>query len=162
MVPARPKYISGKLRSFSKNFSIFFFIPHFLKIFCPRMQVSLMQKNSLPRGWKHPKIAHHPKIDFFKVWKELEIFFSYNMSSSEKNVSNLKVFFFLVFFKKFFFERSELEKKVLKSKNDFLFSKPKHLFFRKRGAPERNGSRRREWSGGAPRFRKQKVLGFWK
>ena len=33
VVPACPKYISGKLRSFSKNFSFFFFIPHFLKIF---------------------------------------------------------------------------------------------------------------------------------
>ena len=33
------------------------------------------------------------------------------------------------------------------------------FFFRKRGAPERNGSRRREWSGGAPRFRKKN--GAW-
>ena len=46
MNPACPKYISGKLRSFM----IFFFIPHFLKIFCYRIQVSQLQKINLPRG----------------------------------------------------------------------------------------------------------------
>ena len=35
VVPACPKYISGKLRHFFKKNFNFFFIPHFLKIFCP-------------------------------------------------------------------------------------------------------------------------------
>ena len=54
------------LEVFLKIFQKIFFIPHFLKIFCPRMQVSLMQKISLPRGWEHPKIAHRPKNRFFQ------------------------------------------------------------------------------------------------
>ena len=54
------------LEVFLKIFKKIFFIPHFLKIFCPRMQVSLMPKISLPRGWEHPKIAHRPKNRFFQ------------------------------------------------------------------------------------------------
>ena len=112
----------------------------------------------------HPKITKNrpltQKNDFFKVWKELEIFFFYNMSSSEKNVSNLKVLF-LVFFKSFFSKGRNLKKKFWKAKTIFYFQNPSTVFFRKRGAPERNGSRRREGSGGASRFRKQKrCLGF--
>ena len=54
------------LEVFLKIFQKIFFIPHFLKIFCPWMQVSLIQKISLPRGWEHPKIAYGPKNRFFQ------------------------------------------------------------------------------------------------
>ena len=64
VVPACPKYISGKLRSFSKSFSKIIFIPHFLKIFFPMAKVLLLQKISPPRGWEHPKIAYEPKNRF--------------------------------------------------------------------------------------------------
>ena len=42
-----------------------FFIPRFL----PKGISVAAAKNSLPRGWEHPKSAHDPKNQFAMVWK---------------------------------------------------------------------------------------------
>ena len=68
MVPACPKYISGKLRSFSKNFSKKIFHTTLFENFLPNGVSFAAAKNQPAQGWEHPKIAHDPKkIDFFKV-----------------------------------------------------------------------------------------------
>merc|ERR1712025_1362002 len=65
VVPACPKYISGKLRNFSKNFSKIFFIPHFLKIFCQQRKCRCCSKSACPGAGNTPKSLHDPKNQFF-------------------------------------------------------------------------------------------------
>ena len=78
------------------------------------------------------------------VFRALSIFFLYIMQSAKKNVSHSKVSFFF------------LEKPLFFSKGENLKTKrfERQSFFSKvgrRGALERNGGRRLEWSGRAPR-----------
>ena len=67
VVPACPKYISGKLRSFSKNFSKNFFHTTLFENFLPNNVSVVAVQNQLPQGLGTPKSLHDPKIDFFKV-----------------------------------------------------------------------------------------------
>ena len=67
VVPACPKYISGKLRSFSKNFSKKIFHTALFENFLPNSLSVADAKMSLPRGWEHRKSPMTQKIYFFKV-----------------------------------------------------------------------------------------------
>ena len=68
MVPACPKYISGKLRSFSKNFSKIFFHTTLFENFLPT-DASVANSKNQPsqRAGNTPKSPIGQKIDFFKV-----------------------------------------------------------------------------------------------
>merc|ERR1711954_179373 len=68
VVPACPKYISGKLRSFSKNFSKNFFHTTLFENFLPTGVSVADAKNQPAQGLGTPQ--NRPmtqKIDFFKV-----------------------------------------------------------------------------------------------
>ena len=56
MVPACPKYISGKLRSFSKNFSKNFFHTALFENFLPNSLSVADAKNEPAQGLGTPKI----------------------------------------------------------------------------------------------------------
>merc|ERR1712035_280856 len=67
MVPAYPKYISGKLRSFSKNFSKNFFHTTLFENFLPNGVSVAAAKTEPAQGLGTPQ--NHPmtqKIDFFQ------------------------------------------------------------------------------------------------
>ena len=67
VVPACRKYISGKLRSFSKNFSKKFFHTTFFENFLLTVASVANAKNQTSQGLYTPKSPIGKKIDFFKV-----------------------------------------------------------------------------------------------
>ena len=68
MVPACPKYISGKLRSFSKNFSKIFFHTTLFENFLPNNVSVVDVQNQPAQGLGTPQNrSMTQKIDFFKV-----------------------------------------------------------------------------------------------
>ena len=68
VVPACPKYISGKLRSFSKNFSKNCFHTTLFENFLPNgVSVAAAKKSACPGAGNTQKSPMTQKIDFFKV-----------------------------------------------------------------------------------------------
>merc|ERR1712219_37154 len=93
MVPACPKYISGKLRSFSKNFSKNIFHTTLFENFLPTDASVADAKNQPAQGLGTPQ--NRPmtqKIDFFKV-RDIDTPIQPRKKKHQTNVSSaLKTF----------------------------------------------------------------------
>ena len=93
MVPACPKYISGKLRSFSKKFSENFFHTALFENFLPNSLSVADAKNEPAQGLGTPQ--NRPmtqKIDFFKV-RDIDTPIEQRKKKHQTNVSSaLKTF----------------------------------------------------------------------
>ena len=93
MVPACPKYISGKLRSFSKNFSKNFFHTTLFENFLPTNVSAVDVQNQPAQGLGTPQ--NRPmtqKIDFFKV-RDIDTPIQPRKKKHQTNVSSaLKTF----------------------------------------------------------------------
>ena len=93
VVPACPKYISGKLRSFSKNFSENFFHTTLFENFLPDGVSVADAKNQLAQGLGTPhNRSMTQKIDFFKV-RDIDTPIQPRKKKHQTNVSSaLKTF----------------------------------------------------------------------
>ena len=76
VVPACPKYISGKLRSFSKNFSTFFFHTTLFENFLPNGVSVAAAKNQPAQGLGTPQN---------RPWAKKSIFSKSEISSPQSN-----------------------------------------------------------------------------
>ena len=93
MVPACPKYISGKLRSFSKNFSKNFFHTTLFENFLPTNVSAVDVQNQPAQGLGTPQNRlMTQKIDFFKV-RDIDTPIQPRKKKHQTNVSSaLKTF----------------------------------------------------------------------
>ena len=92
VVPACPKYISGKLRSFSKNFSKIFFIPLFENFLPNGVSVVDVQNQSAQELGTPQNCPMTQKIDFFKV-RDIDTPIQPRKKKHQTNVSSaLKTF----------------------------------------------------------------------
>ena len=93
VVPACPKYISGKLRCFSKNFSKNFFHTTLFENFLPNGVSVADAKNQPAQGLGTPQNrSMTQKIDFFKV-RDIDTPIQPRKKKHQTNVSSaLKTF----------------------------------------------------------------------